>query len=386
MAWSRRIESRLMVRKPEDGGGEPRREAAPHPRRRPTIQDLARAAGISPSTASRALSGNGYVASEVRARVLAAAEQIGYVPDGNARALRNRTSRAVGVLISDIRNPFYANLAAGIEEQLRAAGYHVIVVNNGGQAEAEVEGARTFLAVRVSAAIVTPVSGRAVRMLMDDGVTVVQADRMVDGLTSDGVLVDNVQGSQEITSHLIDLGHTTIALLIDETDWTTGAGRLAGYRAALRAARLPMDPALVVPTRFQPDAARDAVNALLDRRPDVTALFAANNMLAEGAFQALQGRGLRLPDDLSLVAFDDVPWMSMVSPGITTVDQHTDDLGRTCAQLVIDRLSGSAPTLATVRYIEPSLVIRGSTAAPHGVRTHAAGAGSRPVTTAPSPG
>jgi LacI family transcriptional regulator len=370
-----------MARKPEDGGGNAPRDAASQPRRRPTIQDLARAAGISPSTASRALSGNGYVAAEVRARVLAAAEQIGYVPDSNARALRNRTSRAVGVLISDIRNPFYANLAAGIEEQLRAAGYHVIVVNNDGQAEAEVEGARTFLAVRVSAAIVTPVSGRAVRMLMDDGVTVVQADRMVDGLTSDGVLVDNVQGAQEITSHLVDLGHTNIALLIDETDWTTGAGRLAGYRAALRAARLPMDPTLVVPTRFQPGAARDAVNALLDRRPEVTALFAANNMLAEGAFQALQRRGLRVPDDLSLVAFDDVPWMSMVSPGITTVDQHTDDLGRTCAQLVIDRLGGSAPTLATVRYIEPSVVIRGSTAAPREVRTHAVRTGSRPVTT-----
>ncbi|MER7892254.1 LacI family DNA-binding transcriptional regulator [Micromonospora sp. NPDC094482] len=378
-----------MARIPEDGGGGSPREAGPRQRKRqrqrPTIQDLARAAGISPSTASRALSGNGYVAAEVRARVLAVAEQIGYVPDGNARALRNRTSRAVGVLISDIRNPFYANLAAGIEEQLRAAGYHVIVVNNDGQAEAEVEGARTFLAVRVSAAIVTPVSGQAVRMLMDDGVAVVQADRMVDGLTSDGVLVDNVQGAQEITSHLVDLGHTNIALLIDETDWTTGAGRLAGFRAALRAARLPMDPTLVVPTRFQPDAARDAVNALLDRRPDVTALFAANNMLAEGAFQALQRRGLRVPDDLSLVAFDDVPWMSMVSPGITTVDQHTDDLGRTCAQLVIDRLGGSAPTLATVRHIEPSVVIRGSTAAPRGVRIRGADSGLRPGATAPSP-
>ena len=103
-----------------------------------------------------------------------------------------------------------------------------------------------------------------------------------------------------------------------------------------------MDPGLVVPTRFQPDAARDAVVDLLDRRPDVTALFAANNMLAEGGFQALRHCGRSVPDDLSMVAFDDVPWMSMVSPGITTVDQHTDDLGRACAQLVVDRIAGSA--------------------------------------------
>lgn len=353
-----------MVRNREDDGERAPERSRPARRRRPTIQDLARAARTSPSTASRALSGNGYVAAEVRARVLEAAEEIGYVPDSNARTLRNRTSNAVGMLISDIRNPFYATLAAAIEQRLRSAGYHVIVVNNDGEAAAELEAARTFLAVRVSAAIVTPVSDRAVRMLMGDGMPVVQADRMVDGLSSDGVLVDNVRGAQEITDHLIGLGHTKIALLIDETDWTTGAGRLAGYRAALRAAGLPVDPELVAPTRFQPDAAREAVLALLDRRPDVTALFAANNRLAEGAFQALRARGLALPADLSLVAFDDVPWMSMVSPAITTVDQHTDELGRTCAQLVVDRLTGAAPAEPAVWYIEPSLVIRESTAPP----------------------
>jgi DNA-binding LacI/PurR family transcriptional regulator len=348
--------------------GHERRASAtpPRPRRRPTIQDLARAAATSPSTASRALNGNGYVGADVRLRVLEAAERIGYVPDSNARTLRNRSSRAIGVLISDLRNPFYANLAAGIEQQLRSAGYHVIVVNNDGEEEAEAEGARTFLAVRVSAAIITPVSDRAVRMLMNDGVAVVQADRMVDGLASDGVLVDNVEGARQVTEHLIGLGHTRIALLIDETDWTTGAGRLAGYRAALRAAGVPMDPGLVVPTKFQPEAARDAVTSLLERRPEVTALFAANNMLAEGAFQALQHGGRRVPEEISLVAFDDVPWMSMVSPGITTVDQHTDALGRACAQLVVDRIAGSATGHTTVRYIEPSVIYRGSTAPPRG--------------------
>jgi LacI family transcriptional regulator len=348
-----------------DDGNDPRPvDTPPRPRRRPTIQDLARAAATSASTASRALSGNGYVAADVRVRVLEAAERIGYVPDNNARTLRNRTSRAVGMLISDLRNPFYAHLAAGIEEQLRSAGYHVIVVNNDGEAEVEVEGARTFLAVRVSAAIITPVSDRAVRMLMNDGVPIVQADRMVEGLTSDGVLVDNVRGAREITEHLIGLGHTRIALLIDETDWTTGAGRLEGYRAAFRDAGLPVDPGLAVPTRFPPHTAREAVLDLLGRRPDVTALFAANNMLAEGAFQALQQAGCAVPREMSLVAFDDVPWMSMVSPGITTVDQHTDDLGRACAQLVVERIAGATAGQAAVRYIEPSVIVRGSTAPP----------------------
>jgi LacI family transcriptional regulator, galactose operon repressor len=371
-----------MGRRREDGAEHrPSGTPPPGPRRRPTIQDLARAAATSPSTASRALSGNGYVAADVRVRVLEAAERIGYVPDINARTLRNRRSRAVGVLISDLSNPFYANLAAGIEQQLRSAGYHVIVVNNDGEEDAEAEGARTFLAVRVSAAIITPVSDRAVRMLMDDGVPLVQADRMVDGLTTDGVLVDNVQGARRVTDHLIGLGHTRIALLIDETDWTTGAGRLAGFRAALRDAGVPMDPGLVVPTKFQPEAARDAVAGLLARRPDVTALFAANNMLAQGAFQALQHAGRRIPEDISLVAFDDVPWMSMVSPGITTVDQHTDELGRACAQLVVERIAGATAGQATVRYIEPSVIFRGSTAPPPAAS--ASRPGADPLTASP---
>lgn len=339
------------------------------------MRDLARLAGTSPSTASRAISGKGYVAADVRTRVLAAAEQIGYVPDGNARSLRSRTSRAVGVLISDLRNPFYANLAAGIESRLRSAGYHVIVVNTDGQVDAEVQGARTFLAVRVSAAIVTPVSDRAVRMLMTGGVPVVQADRMVDGLSSDGVLVDNVRAAEDITGHLIGLGHTRIALVIDETDWTTGAGRLAGYRAALRAAGVPEDSGLVVAAGFDPAAASAAVRGLLDRRSDVTAVFAANNMLAQGVFEAVRSRGLRVPADLSIVAFDDVPWMSMVSPAITTVDQHTDELGRTCAELVLDRVAGDSPeaaamgaaTRAAIRYVEPSVIIRDSSGPPRRV-------------------
>jgi LacI family transcriptional regulator len=334
----------------------------PPPRARPTIQDLARTAGTSSSTASRALSGNGYVAAEVRARVLAAAEQIGYVPDGNARSLRSRTSRAVGVLVSDLRDPFYADLTAGIEGQLRSAGRHVVVVNADGEERAEAEGARTFLAVRVSAAIITPVSDRAVRLLTDGGVPVVQAARMVNGPARDGVLVDETQGALEATGHLTALGHTTIALLAEQT--ARASDRSAGYRAALRAVGMRADPELMVTARPLPGAARDATDALLDRRPDVTALFAAGSVLAEGAFQALSRRGLSVPDDISLVAFGEVPWMSMVSPGITTVDQHAVALGRMCARLIIDRVTGPPAGDPAVRYIEPSLVIRGSAAEP----------------------
>ncbi|HET8657668.1 MAG TPA: LacI family DNA-binding transcriptional regulator [Micromonosporaceae bacterium] len=307
--------------------------------RRPTVQDVAREAGVSPSTVSRALNGSGYAAAEVRQRVHAAAARIGYVPDANAQTLRNRSSRSIGVLISDLRNPFYADLAAGVEQALRAAGYHMILVNDDGSPDEEMLAVETFTAMRVPGVIVTPVSVLALKRLHQRGVHVVQADRQLSTRYGDTVLGANKAGAKLATRHLLDLGHRRIALLIDQTRWTSGAERLAGYRAAHADARVPVDQELIAYTSFDSAAARATVARLLDTRPDVTALFAANNVLAQGAFEELQHRGVQLPKEMSLVAYDDVPWMSMVRPAITTVSQHTFDLGRRCAEVLLARLT-----------------------------------------------
>lgn len=320
---------------------------------------------MSPSTVSRALSGNGYAAAEVRKRVRAAAARIDYVPDANARSLRNRSSRSVGVLISDLRNPFYADLAAGVEQGLRSAGYHMILVNDDGQADEEMLAVQTFAAMRVAGVIVTPVSEKALDRLLQQGVHVVQADRQLTGAHGDAVLGDNETGAEALTRHLLDLGHRRIGLLIDETKWTSGAGRLAGYRAAHAATGVPVDEDLIVFTSFDAAAAGATAGKLLDQRPDMTALFACNNVLAEGAFAEFQRRGLRLPDELSLAAYDDVPWMSMVRPAITTVSQHTFEMGRRCAEVLLARLSGQhVPDGFQVVRLEPALHVRASTAPP----------------------
>jgi len=320
---------------------------------------------VSPSTVSRALSGNGYAAAEVRKRVHAAAARIDYVPDANARSLRNRSSRSVGVLISDLRNPFYADLAAGVEQGLRSAGYHMILVNDDGQADEEMLAVQTFAAMRVAGVIVTPVSEKALDRLLQQGVHVVQADRRLSVAHGDAVLGDNEAGAEALTRHLLDLGHRRIGLLLDETKWTSGAGRLAGYRAAHAAASVPVDEDLIVFTSFDAAAAGTTAGMLLDRRSDMTALFACNNLLAEGVFAEFQRRGLRLPDELSLAAYDDVPWMSMVRPSVTTVSQHTFEMGRRCAEVLLARLSGQhAPDRPQVVRLEPALHVRDSTAPP----------------------
>jgi LacI family transcriptional regulator len=342
--------------------------------RRATIGDVAIAAGVSTSTVSRALNGTGYVASSVAARVLAAAEEIGYVPDANARNLRVGLRRDVGVLISDLANPFYAELASGMEGRLREAGYHMLLINTNGDEAEERAAVNTFAALRVPGVIVTPVSDGVVGRLVRHGIHVVQADRVVDSNRADAVVGANDVGGRMATEYLIREGHTRIALLIDQAAWTTGAGRLAGYRAALRDAGIEVDEDLVAFAGFDVDHARVVVGELLNRRPDVTALLAANNVLAQAAYIEMAERRIKMPGQISLIAYDDVPWMAMVRPPVTAIAQHAEEIGRRSADLLISRLQERSKRTAVSLLVNPSLIVRRSVAPPR--RTRSAGGAS----------
>jgi len=331
------------------------------PPRRVTIGDVARAAGVSPSTASRALTGQGYAAAAVKSRVTAAADRLGYVPDDIARSLKRRTSHVVGVLISDLRNQFYADLSAGIEQVLGASGYQMVLVNDAGDKDRELAGARTLLAMRVPGAIVTPLTAEAGALLTAQGVRVVEVDRQMADSQCDAVIVDSERGARVATEHLLALGHRRIAFLIDELEWTTGVGRLRGYRAALRTAKVRFDQKLVVRVGFGSGDTAAALSSLLDSRPDVTAIFAANNLMASGAWQELRRRRLRVPRDISLVAFDDLPWMTMVQPAVSAVSQPVVELGARAAELLLARLSGELTGPPHRVSLAPTFESRGST-------------------------
>jgi LacI family transcriptional regulator len=327
-----------------------------------TLTDLAREAGTSPSTASRALSGRGYVSADVRDRLLAAADRLGYVPNASARTLKQRTSRVVGVVVSDLGNQFYARLAAGIEETLRAAHYQMLLLSDNSTREEEIAGVRAFIAMRAAGVILTPVDGEAPTLLARHGVNVVEVDRRLAREKCDAVVIDNVRGGREATAHLLGLGHRRVALLGVKTSWTTDAGRLAGYRKAHADAGLAVDEGLILQIEFHAPDAEERIVALLDKAAP-TAIFAANNLLAEQAWHVLRRRRLRLPRDVSLVAFDDVPWMEMVEPGITVVAQPTHEMGRRAAGLLLRRAAD--PTCRPkVERLEPRLVVRGSTGPP----------------------
>ncbi|QNO37711.1 LacI family DNA-binding transcriptional regulator [Protaetiibacter sp. SSC-01] len=328
---------------------------------RVTIKEVAERAGVSRSTASRALAGTGYVAEPVRQRVRKAADDLGYVVDATARSLKQRSSRVIGVIVSDLRNAFYADLAFGAGERARRAGYTMLLVDDGGSAEDELEAARAFVASRVAGVVLTPVAGDAVAFLQRQHVPVVEVDRVFG--EADAVVIDNRHAAHATTEHLLSLGHRRIALVIDETDWTTGRERRAGFADALDAAGVALDPSLVVAAGWDAEAAERVMTELLSGDDRPTAVFAANNLLAEGVWRAARALGLSIPEQLSIVAFDDAPWMSMVTPGVTAIRQDAAELGRTAVDQLIARIADPQRAPHTVT-LPAGFARRASTARP----------------------
>lgn len=290
------------------------------------------------------------------------AESLGYVPHAMASSLRKQESTSVGVLVSDLRNPFYAELASGIGHRAKESGYTMVLVDDRGSVEEELEAAKEFVGMRVAGVIVTPLSADVSAYFRRQRVPFVEVDRTFSNGANDTVLVDNIGASRRMTELLIGLGHRRIAMVTDETNWTTGAERHSGYRQALTDAGIDYDDDLVVSAGWDAGQARSAVVELLTKHDRPTAVFSANNLLAEGLWRAAADLGLQVPDDLSVVSFDDAPWMSMVVPGVTSVAQDTVGIGAAAMSRLLGRMSTPLePPVHVV--VEARILARGSTAA-----------------------
>lgn len=305
-----------------------------------TVADVARGAGVSISTAARVLSGNGYASDDTRRLVLETARELGYVPNQIARSLRTRQTRMVGLLISDVENSFYSVIARHVESVAKDAGYHVVLCNGDDDSKVEREYLKLLEGMHVDALILTPTSKnrRHLARLMQENIVIVQVDRRIEGLEADAVLIDNEAGAASAVTHLIEAGHSRIGILTGELDVATASQRLTGYERALKDHGVPIRETLVKSGSFHRDHAIEDATDLIRAKPTPTAIFAANNILAEGALMALEQQGLRVPRDVSVVAFDDVQWMTMVEPPVTTVRQPVADMARSAAELALRRL------------------------------------------------
>ncbi len=316
--------------------------------RRPTQEDVARLAGVSQTTVSMVLNNRGHLAvpEETRRRVLEAAEQLGYVPDTNARSLRTRKTYTIASIIPDITNPFYPEVERGLQDIADQHGYDLIVYNTDGLEEKERQCLLSVMQRRVDGVVASLFHLRVpdLRPLLERGVPVVRLEsrpQETGPLPLDNLYVDSISAARDATSYLLDRGYWPLAIIASKTG--PGPLRLQGYMTALAEHGLSVEEDLVVDADFTEHGGYLAAQTLLERRKP-RAIFAANDLMAMGALLALRESGLRVPNDVAVMGFDDIPAAKLVQPPLTTVRLHQKHLGRRAAEMLFERLAGKAPS------------------------------------------
>jgi DNA-binding LacI/PurR family transcriptional regulator len=331
----------------------------------PRLEDVAQRAQVSISTASRALSRPELVAAETVGRVLKAARELGYQPNQVARSLRTRVNQTIGLLVSDILNPFHATLAKGLQDAAFDHGYHLLLCNTDEDPTKEAAYLRLFQSNQLRGFVIVPTE-RSRRLLQEfSDIPVVEADRTSGLPNLHAVLADNLSGTRQAVEHLIQLGHRKIAIIAGKPDVTTGVERLEGYLQTMRAFGLEVNPRWIVHGNHREEGGYRAARELLNLPPNdhPTAWFVINNEMTAGAVRAIREAGLHIPKDLSIVGFDDSRWAQLMDPPLTVVDQPAYDLGYTSGEILFKLFERASPPPKVVR-LHTQLVVRSSTAPP----------------------
>lgn len=331
-----------------------------------TIYEVARLAGVSVATASRALNNTGYVSKEARTRVLEAARQLNYHINVNARSLTSGKTYTIALVLPDVTNPFFPAVARGVEDAASRKGYSVILCNTDGSARKEADYLNMLRSRRVDGIIFTTseLSGARISSIIGTSTAVVLVDRDL-GEPYDIVKTDNVKGGFLATNHLISLGHTRIAVISGPLSLTTGLERVQGYKNALAQAGIPFDESLVVEGDFRQQGGRAAMERLIEEcggKPSTkfSAVFACNDLMAVGALTALEDHGIAVPSEVAVVGYDDIAFASVTRPRLSTVAQPKYEMGVLAAEMLLRRMANPAlPRQQEV--LQPMLVIRDST-------------------------
>jgi DNA-binding LacI/PurR family transcriptional regulator len=330
------------------------------------LEAVAKLANVSSATASRALSRPDKVAEETRIRVLQAAEQLGYQPNHLASGLRKGKSRTIGAIISDILNPVQALLAKGIQDAATKRDYTVFLFNSDEESDKERRALESLRGHMPQGLIVVPTPGAKNNLKLVHGLPVIELDRASGLKNAHTVMVDNIGGSTTAVNHLIALGHKRIAMIVGDFDISTAVERHQGYREALELAKIPYRDDLVLAGQHREDGGRTAALKLLSKpskqRP--TALFVGNNEMTVGAVLATRELGLKIPEDISIVGFDDSRWAMTMHPALTVVSQPAYELGYLACETLLGLLEKSKATHASSVRLATTFIRRKSTAPP----------------------
>jgi len=329
------------------------------------MREVAERAGVSITTVSHVINRTRKVSEELTNRVHAAMEELDYRPNLLARGLRKKESKTIGVVLPDISNSFFADIARAIEDTSFAHGFSVILCNTDDDLAKEIAYSRALSEKQVDGIIFVAAgkSSDQVRKLQEQKLPVVIVDRPIADITADTVLTDDINGGWLGAKHLIELGHTRIACIMGPSILEPAAQRMYGYRKAMQEEGLFVEDEWIVRSNFRFDGGRQAAIQLLALPQPPTAIFASNDMMAFGAISAAKEMGLMIPDDLSIVGFDDILMCAIFNPALTSINQPKDEIGALATNMLLDRIEN--PHQPTRReMLDTTLVVRKSTASP----------------------
>ncbi|WP_080058064.1 LacI family DNA-binding transcriptional regulator [Spirosoma aerolatum] len=331
-----------------------------------TIIDIARELGISKSTVSRALTGHPNVNAKTRQRVLEMASQVDYQRNQLAISLLTNRTSTIGIMVPEFISFFFPKVIIGAQEELARSGYNVVICHSNESYETEVTNAKALLASRVDGLIVSHTKETRnfdhFRVFQRKGIPVVFFNRVCEDMDVSKVTVDDYNGAFQAVDHLIKTGRRRIAHLAGPDTLTNSRSRLNGYRDALTQNGIAIDPELIISYDLNLDKANIYVNHLLNLPNPPDALFTINDPTALEALNVAKRRGIRVPQDLAIVGFSDDPISALIEPGLTTIAQPVDELGKQAAQLLIKQLLADDERPASETIVLPTrLIVRGST-------------------------
>lgn len=336
-----------------------------------TLRDVAREAGVHVSTASRALNSEtrAIVNSDTVKRVLAAADRLGYKPNPLARGLRKNRTMTVGIVIPDIENPLFGPIIGGAEHALGGEGYSLLIANADREDEDNtLEIVRALLERRVDGMILATAarSDQLVTDLVEAGVILVLVNRTTEGLPVPAILGDDVAGIGLAVDHLVGLGHRHIGHVGGPRHLSTGMGRYQAFLTRMQSLGMDVDASAVESASwYQVEPGYEACRLLLDRRPDLTAIVAANDLIALGCYRAVTESGGEVPLDMSITGYNDMPLMDLVQPAMTSVRVPYRQMGIEAAELLLSQLTAGADNERAISIrLTPRLIVRDSTAPP----------------------
>lgn len=333
--------------------------------RRPTQEDVAKLARVSQTVVSQILNDNDIsVTDDTRQRVLDAIDQLGYVPNKFAQSLRTNKTLTIASIIPDITNPFYPAFQRGIQSVTNKNNYDLIIYDTEEKEENEKRSLKSLEQANVDGAIVSLFHHgvEALKPLIEQGIPVVywRGGPVEKDLVIDLIFVDNVAMAKTAVSYLIEKGHTRIGMIAGLENTPPRQDRIRGFCEALNDHNLPLDEILIQDGDFTETGGYQGMKKLLRLNPRPTAVFASNDLMALGAMLAMREENLRIPEDIALVGLDDIPAAKLVYPSLTTITQMQEDIGRIAAEMIFERIEGTAPDKSRVVEMPFKLIVRDS--------------------------